>query len=334
MYDIGMIFPPKLKRGDTVRVIAPSCSMSSMEWLNDEYLKKVENRFASMGLHVTYAKHVREMDVIESSSIESRLEDLHDAFHDPAVHAMITIRGGFSSNGLVKHIDYDLIRKNPKILCGFSDITVLQNAITAKTGLVTYSGPSYYSFGYGEEFDYTLEYWKKCLMEEGPIEVTPSKRWTSDRWSPDKKKVDMKKNAGYRILQEGEAEGHMLGGNISVWTLLQGTEFFPDLSDAVVFVEDDYEAMPHHFDARLQSILLQRGSDRIRGLVIGRFQPETEMTEETLRYIIGTKRELKNVPVIANVDFGHTQPMITFPIGGTVKINARKNDASIEIVGH
>ena len=105
----------------------------------------------------------------------------------------------------------------------------------------------------------------------------------------------------------------------------------PDLNGSVMFVEDDYESKPHHVDARLQSLILQPGFEGVRGLVIGRFEKATGMTREILTHIIDTKPELKNLPVIANVDFGHTLPMMTFPVGGGVRVRAA---GTIEIVRH
>lgn len=101
-----------------------------------------------------------------SSSIKSRVEDLHDAYKDKSIKAIFTVIGGFNSNQLLKYLDYDLIKGNPKILCGYSDITALTNAITAKTGIVSYSGLHFSTWAMKKEFEYNLEYFRKCLMNE------------------------------------------------------------------------------------------------------------------------------------------------------------------------
>src|SRR3989338_8061462 len=168
------IFPEKLKTGDEVRIIAPSKSMAI---LSKETINIANKRFEKLGLKLSFGKHVNETDEFNSSSIESRIEDLHEAFSDKNVKAVITVIGGFNSNQLLRYIDWDLIKNNPKIFCGYSDITALNNAIFAKTGLVTYSGPHYSSFGQELYFDYTLEYFKKCLFSDEPLEIKPSQNW-------------------------------------------------------------------------------------------------------------------------------------------------------------
>ena len=173
------IYPEKLKAGDEVRVIAPARSMSLISKESREIANK---RFADMGLKLTFGKHIEESDDFVSSSIESRIKDLHEAFSDKNVKAISTVIGGFNSNQLLKYINWDLIKNNPKILCGFSDITALNNAIFAKTGLISYSGPHYSTFGQELYFDYTLEYFKTCLLSDEPFEIKPSDNWTDDKW--------------------------------------------------------------------------------------------------------------------------------------------------------
>src|SRR5687768_12364057 len=133
------IVPPRLRRGDTVRVIAPARSRALI--MEHDNTRWINERFAAMGLTLTFGEHVDEDDQFRSGSIEHRVADLHAAFADPAVAGILTVVGGFNSNELLPHLDFDLIAANPKVFCGYSDITVLQNAILARTGLVTYSGP-------------------------------------------------------------------------------------------------------------------------------------------------------------------------------------------------
>ena len=162
---MGKIFPNKLKIGDEVRVIAPARSLAIISKENREIANK---RIEELGLKISFGKHLDEMDDFASSSIESRIEDLHEAFSDKNVKAVFTVIGGFNSNQLLKYIDWDLIKNNPKIICGYSDITALNDSIFAKTGLVTYSAPQYSTFGQKLYFDYTLDYFKKCLFKNDP----------------------------------------------------------------------------------------------------------------------------------------------------------------------
>lgn len=283
---------------------------------------------------VTFGKHVEEIDEFESSSIKSRIEDLHEAFLDKNVKAVFTVTGGFNNNQLFRYINWELIRNNPKIIIGFSDTTGLGNAMYAKTGLVTYSGPSYASFAQKLYFDYTLDYFKKCLMSDAPYKVVASENWSNDEWWKEQNERELIPNDGYWVIHEGAAQGTIIGGNHSLMGFLQGTEYFPDLANSILFIEDDYEVHPRMFDANLQSMIHLPSFEGVKGIVIGRFEKATKMTNDLLREIIETKRELKSIPVIANVDFGHTDPMITFPVGGTAKINVNKNKNSITILQH
>jgi muramoyltetrapeptide carboxypeptidase LdcA involved in peptidoglycan recycling len=295
------------------------------------------SRFEAMGLRVSFGKYVEECDEFRSSTIEHRLEDLHDAFADPSVNAVLTVIGGFNSNQLLKYIDYDLIRKNPKIFCGYSDITALQNAFFAKTGLVTYSGPHFTTFAMKQRFDFTLDHFKKCLFDSKPLELKASENWSDDTWYLDQFKRNFIPNPGFATVNEGRASGTIIGGNLCTFNLLQGTEFMPSLQDSILFLEDDEAngAMTDvEVDRNLQSIIHLPAFSGVKGIVIGRFQRASEMSLEKVKNIISSKRELASLPVIYGVDFGHTDPYITFPIGGKVEIDAKSHSATIRILEH
>lgn len=325
------IFPKKLEKGDLVRIIAPSRSLGI---ISEENRCIANERFDALGLRLSFGKHVEEMDELYSSSIGSRIEDLHAAFSDPEVKAVFSVIGGFNSNQLLRYVDWELIKNNPKVFCGYSDITALNNAIFAKTGLVNYSGPAYATFSEKTGFDYTLEYFKKCLLSEEPYEVLPSQEWSDDEWYKDQDKRNFIKNEGPLVINDGLAQGVLLGANLCTLNLIQGTEYFPDLDKSILFIEDDEAANPVLFDRDLQSLIHQPGFDGVRGLVIGRFQRKSGISNDMLTSIIKTKRELDSIPVVANVDFGHTQSMITFPIGGDVEISAQGKNAKLEILKH
>jgi len=325
------IYPEKLKNGDLVAVIAPSRSMSI---INQETRQIADSRLAAMGLKLEFGKHVEEGDEFASSSVKSRAEDLHWAFGDKRVKAVITVLGGFNCNQLLDYLDWDLIKNNPKIFCGYSDVTALNNAIYAKTGLVTYSGPHYSSFGQKLHFDYTMEYFMKCLMAKENLEVGASQEWSDDRWYINQDDRVLIPNDGYWPINQGEAMGTVVGANLCTFNLLQGTQYMPELNGTILFLEDDAESKIHHFDRDLQSIIHLPEFRGVRGLVIGRFQKESGVTRELLVKTIKTKPVLAGMPVVANVDFGHTDPKITFPIGGEAKIRVSKDGASLVIVGH
>ena len=325
------MIPQKLKEGDEIRVISPARSLAI---ISQETREIALRRLREMGFKISFSKYAEECDEFKSSSIEHRVEDIHKAFEDKNVKGILTAIGGFNSNQLLKYLDYDLIKANPKILCGYSDITSLQNAIFRKVGLVTYSGPHFSTFGMLKGLDYTIEYFKKCVMESGPFEVRPSKEWSDDEWYKNQEKREFIKNKGFLVINEGEAEGTIIGGNLCTLNLLQGTEFMPSLKNTILFIEDDEESKPQHFDRDLQSLIHLPDFDGVKGIVIGRFQKASEMSEKLLTKIIKTKRELNDIPVIANVDFGHTTPHITFPIGGKARIFASKDKTKLEILEH
>ena len=324
-----MMIPQKLKQGDEIRIIAPARSLSL---LSEDLVNLAKENFEKQGFKITFSKNCKEKDMYNSSSVKSRVEDLHEAFSDKNVKAVFTVIGGFNSNQILKYLDYDLIKNNPKILCGYSDITALANAITAKTGLVTYSGLHFSTWGMKKEFEYNLEYFKKCLVEEDEFEVKPSKTWSDDSWYKDQENRNPIKNEGFIILNKGESEGIIFGGNLCTFNLLQGTEFMPDISNSIIFLEDDDfagEDFDVEFDRNLQSLIHQPNFEKVKGIIIGRFQEGSKMNLEKLKYILESKEELKNLPIIANADFGHTNPLITFPIGGRVKL---KVDDKVELI--
>ena len=312
------IIPEKLKNSDEIRVIAPSRSMNI---LNEETISIATKRLEELGFKVTFGKNVKNEINSEygCATIEDRIEDLHEAFIDKNVKAILTVIGGFNVNQILDYIDYELIRNNPKIICGFSDITALLDAIYAKTGLVTYYGPHYSSFGMKKGVEYTLKYFKSMFIEDGEILIEDSKQWSDDPWFLEQENRNFINNKGRQVLNLGEAEGKIIGGNLCTLNLLQGTEYMPDLDESILFLEDDGmsgKEFLREFDRNIQSLLHCAKGKNIKGIIIGRAQKSCEMTVEKWNKIIETKKELKDITVIIDFDFGHTTPIFSFTIGG------------------
>jgi len=186
-------------------------------------------------------------------------------------------------------------------------------------------------------FDYTLDYFNKCLTAKDSYIVEKSLEWSDDSWYKDQENRNFIKNDGIAIINEGTAEGVAIGGNLCTLNLLQGTEFMPDISDSVLFIEDDDQAgdlFSVEFDRNLQSLIDQPNFNKVRGIIIGRFQKKTDININKLKYIISTKKELANIPIITGLDFGHTSPLLTLPIGGQIKIIAKNNKFNFEIITH
>jgi muramoyltetrapeptide carboxypeptidase len=328
---MNLLFPQKLTAGDEIRVISPSRSLSIV---SQETRAVANKRFEELGLKLTFGTHVEEIDDFNSSSTASRVADLHDAFSDPNVKGILTVVGGFNSNQLLREIDWSIVQNNPKVFCGYSDITALNNAILAKTGLVTYSGVHYSTFGMEAYFDYCLEYFKKCVMSNDPIDVKPREVWTDDVWFLDQQNRTPIKNDGWLVIHEGQAQGSIRGGNLCTLNLLQGTEYMPDLTDTILFLEDDAESLPHHFDRNLVSLIQQPGFSGVQAIVIGRFQQASKMSNDLLVQMIQSKKELAHIPILANIDFGHTNPLITYPIGGEADLHVDKENPKLVVTKH
>ncbi|WP_071459870.1 S66 peptidase family protein [Bacillus massilinigeriensis] len=322
------MIPDRLQPGDEIRVIAPATSMAV---LKKAQLELAQNRLERFGFKVTYGKHTSGHDEFFSTSVEDRLADLHDAFADPKVKCILAALGGYNSNQLLKKIDYSLIEKNPKIVCGYSDITALQLSLFHKTGLVTYSGPFFSSFGMKHGFQYSLDSFLEAVTNDASYDIEPSESWSEDAWYLDQENRTFHENRGFLTIQQGKAEGRLIGGNLSSINLLQGTEYMPSLKNSILFIEDDEESHLRTFDRDLQSLLHLPNADGIQGVLIGRFQKDSGVTEEALRKIISSKEELTGVPVIAHVNFGHVNPIATIPIGCKASINTMDGNMDITV---
>lgn len=317
------IIPNKLKMGDEIRVIAPSRSMCI---LDKDVIKIAKDRLEKMGFKVTFGKNVFNTigEDYNCATIADRVEDLHDAFKDKNVKAILTVIGGYNVNQILDYIDYDLIKENPKIICGFSDISALTNAIYTKTGMVTYSGPHFSSFGMKLGLEYTEEYFKKMLMQEKNIVIESSKEWSNDSWFENQEDRKFIENQGMQIIHKGKAEGKIIGGNLCTLNLLQGTEYMTNLEDAILFIEDDGlvgKVFNKEFDRNLQSLLHCSKGKKIKAIIVGRAETNCEMNEDKWKRIFATKKELENVPIVIGADFGHTTPIFTFPIGGYATVD-------------
>lgn len=329
---VETIYPPKLRSGDQIRIVAPSRSRALVA--EHDHSAIIEARFAELGLSLSYGAHVDERDAFISSPVEARVADLHAAFADPAVAGIMTVIGGYNCNELLPSLDWELIRANPKVFCGYSDITALHGAMLARGGLVTYNGPHWSSFGMARHFEPTLRWFTACLLQDDPVRLEPARSWTDDEWFRDQENREVLQTDGWWPLRGGQAAGTLIGGNLSTFCLLQGTPYLPPLAGAVFFVEDDFESQPAHFARQLTSLLQLPAAAGIRGLVVGRFQRASHLTRPLLEEIVARQPVLAGLPVLANVDVGHTSPFATLPIGGQVLMSADANDLHITLTRH
>lgn len=295
-----IIVPKQLPAGSHLRVIAPSCSGKT---ITPERIPAAEKVLAEAGFSVSFGKNVFKMNEFQSSDRDLRLNDLHEAFSDTTVDGILAIRGGYNSNDLLDYIDWKLIARNPKIYCGFSDNTALQNAILSMTGLVTYSGPNFASFGKSTGLDFTL---KNFLNAVSQSYAAPTKN-----------------SGAIVVINGGKASGTLVGGNLCTFNLLQGTRYMPDIAGKILFLEDDHvsDIDLWEFHRNLQSLINLPSFRKVRGIAFGKFEAACKLPTGVVKKIVKSKPELDRMPVIANVSFGHTLPILTIPIGGRATID-------------
>lgn len=315
------IFPTRLMPEDEIRVIAPA---SGIKIIAPDCREIACQRFAEMGLKVSYGNNTvdENWDIDGSASVEKRVADLHQAFADPKIKAIFTMIGGNNSNQLLDYIDYKLIAANPKIFCGFSDITALLNAIYAKTGLITFSGPHFSSFGMVKGIEYTAEHLHKMLFNNNQDEIFSSTEWSDDLWFIDQENRNFVANDGYWHLQPGIAEGTLIGGNLGTFNLLLGTPYRPSFEpNTILFIEDTADSNIANFTRNFQALLQQPDFKNVKAVLIGRFQKNSQVNRTQLEFMLERFRPyLKDLPIIANLDFGHSTPLLTIPLGGNAVI--------------
>lgn len=304
-----------LRDGSEIRVIAPSQSKKAKQAQNYE---RAEKRLKSLGYAVSFGKNDESVHHLGTAKAQYRASDINDAYADKNVEAIMAIDGGWSANEVLPLIDWGLVRNNPKPLIGFSDITVLLNGIYAKTGNIGILGPNFGTIGRMQSWQYTLENLNRILRQEFPVSLIRSRQWGE-------KGSDRFKTKPWWIISKGTAEGVLLGGNLGTFYLLQGTEYQPRFDKPFILaLEDDDEAgiyTTQEVSRRLESILQLPGLKvNLAGIIIGRFQPGSRVTKNKLVSLLESK-QLGNIPIIGNVDFGHTLPMTTLMVGGKVQIN-------------
>lgn len=315
------IKPLKLKPGDKIGIISPSEPVI--------YKKKFEKGIETLkkiGFRVVLGKNVfKEYGSYMAGCDKERAADLNAMFKNPEIKGIFCSRGGLSCNHLLDLIDYRTIRKNPKVVMGFSDITVLLNAIYQKIDLVTFHGPnveSIFSQGFSGKNKYTYEHFSKAVMNDKPIgKVGP---WRL-----------------FEILRKGKARGVLVGGNLTVLETLLGTKYEPNWQNKILFWED-FEKTVEEIDFYLTHLRLCRVFDKIIGMVIGKLvdcdilrSDDDWKKEETFpinRVILEACRDYK-FPIIKGVAFGHYYPQITLPIGIKATIDTSKKLFSIDEAG-
>jgi len=322
--------PKALKHGEVVAIISPSAPTSY--YCPKRFLRGIK-MLGLMGYKVKIEKNTHKCLNHTAGGIEDRISDIHSAFSDKEVKAIICTIGGMNSNTLIDRLDYELIKNNPKIFCGFSDITVLQLAIFKMTGLITFSGPALLpTFAdYPEMQEFSKNHFTHIVsnIDENNLGQLPtSNKWTDEYlvWdTEDSQPKNFKSNDGWKILKVGQSKGILLGGNLGAMMTLAGTKYWPNFNNKILFIDIDDEERPNSVDRYLTQLNTIGVFDKISGLLVGRLHSKTGFKkknyfENLLMSIVGNC----SFPVIINMDFGHTDPLLTLPIGISVEIDTRK----------
>ncbi|MFH1694560.1 MAG: S66 peptidase family protein [Patescibacteria group bacterium] len=336
-----LIKPIQLNKGDTIGLISPSSPMAA---LVPHRTEKGISALKDLGFDVRIATFALDNEGHVSASGEKRAQSINELFADKQIKAIISFIGGNHSSQILKYLDFDLIKKNPKVILGFSDFTVLALAIHAKTNLVTFYGPAVLTqFAENPKpFEYTLEYFEKALMTPDKIgKIYPSTTWTDEvlDWF-EKKDLErprkMQDNNGWQWIKDGEATGPIMGGCITSIMHLRGTEYWPDFSGSILFWEtpessDDFTSgeNPENIDSYLTDLELSGVFDSISGMIVGRPFGYAEDSEKKLIEIIENRTRKYTFPILYNVNIGHSDPMITVPIGVQAWINSKNNSFEI-----
>lgn len=334
-----MRFPPRLREGDEIRVLALSRSLGGV--MQPGGFTEDDVRFAvggleSLGLTVTFGACVRECNEHLTAPPRRRLDDLHEALVSPSVKAILAVSGGIGAIQLLDGLDFALASAHPKILCGYSDVAYVSNAICARADVATYYGPNFTTFMMRRGGDFTLSSFRRCLFETDPLALEPARQWSDDAWHRDQAHRAFLPNDGYWCVQEGEAEGTIVGGNRECTTMMQGTGHFPPLQDAILFLEQPAEgkATLMSLDSALRALSLQRNFGGVRGIVLGRYARSGGVSRERLRALLREIPGVRRLPVLAHCDFGHTSPMTTLPIGGVCRLRVSDEGSTLVVTRH
>lgn len=314
MHTYPLIKPARLRQGDLVALVAPAGLLDE-----DEIAKAIGN-MESLGLRVSLGTHIRAVNGNYAGTVQQRLDDLHAAFRDPQVKAVWAIRGGSGCISLLAHIDYKLIRSNPKILIGYSDITALHLAIHRHTGLVTFHGPvasSTFS-------DYTVTHLQTVLMQ-------PQEQYTIPMALENHRRALSHPNFTIRTVHGGQATGRLTGGNLCMVSALAGTPYAAEFEHRILFLEEINEA-PYRVDRMLYQLDLAGHLSSAAALMLGVFMHcEAEDGGSSLNLDQTLDQHLLplTVPAVTGYSFGHIRDQFTLPIGILATLDAERQTVTL-----
>lgn len=311
-----LIKPPQLKRGDLIALISPSGGT------NTDYVQQRVRHLEGAGFRVKVSKNILSVRGNTAGTVAERVSDLHDAFRDRDVNAIWTVRGGSGASQMLPAIDYELIRRHPKIFIGFSDITALHLAILKLAGLVTFHGPTAPSPNVS---DYSMTQVEALLMHPRP-------QTTIYLADANRREAEKSSEFQLRTLSPGVAEGPLIGGNLAVLSALIGTPYAPDWRGALLFLEEIREA-PYRIDRMLTQLSQSQSFNAAAGILLGVFRrsvdsqtggttPDTE-PRLSLETAIDDHFTRLKVPALYGFSFGHIAHNATLPLGIRARLDTQ-----------
>lgn len=300
--------PPRLKTGDTVGIISPAGAT-----FRQEDLDIVTDAVRGLGLVPQTAPHVLDRYGYLAGSDRDRAADINQFFADPSINALLPIRGDWGSARALPYLDYDVIRQNPKIITGFSDLTALLLGITAQTGLVTFHGPN------------GLTAWRPNQTEPFRQILFAGQTLTFEH-VPAAEDSDRLMQVKFRThtITPGQTQGRLYGGNLSVLSGIVGSPYLPNLTGAILFLEDVGEPI-YRIDRMLTQLKLAGILEQLAGFIFGQCTncgPSSGYGALTLEDVLQDHIAPLGIPAWSNAAIGHVEPILTLPLGVEVAIDA------------
>lgn len=301
------IKPKKLRKGDTIGLVAPGYA------IKPEVLQRALDTLQKMGFKTYHTTRILGNYGYFSNTDEERVKDLHEMFANPEIDGILCARGGYGCTRILNHLDYDIIRNNPKALIGFSDITALIQGIYKETGLICFHGP----VGSTIDDSYSQKYFRKVLMKGKDSQVIENVRLK------DPELLDNSEYERYTITP-GTCEGELAGGSLTLVNALIGTPHEIDFTDKLVFLEDVEEA-PYRIDRMLTQLIEGPTFSKAKGIVFGVCKGcdrEKKTDNFTLKEVIMDRIAPLGLPAAYGMSFGHVPNNFTVPVGIQAAFNA------------
>jgi len=320
--------PRRVRPGDTVAVVSPAFGAVG-RW--PHRVERATAYLESLGLAVRLMPNAARSDGWASAPPEDRVADLHAAFADDDVAAVLCGTGGNHSNQLLPLLDFGLIREHPKVFQGYSDITVLHWAFARHAGLGTFYGPAFTTeLGeFPQVLEHTDRYLRAAWFGDEPISYEPAPVWTDELLDFNRKldltrPRELRESEGWVTIREGVATGPLFGGCLeTICWHLKGSTAWTNPAGAIFLLETSEEApSPAHVDAYLTDLEHLGVFDAAAGLLVARPKDYSADNRKLLWDVVERRTEAAGIPVLGNVEAGHADPMVTLPFGAMAELDA------------